>query len=117
MNLLTLSELQSKLGNLKSDILKHPKANQRIRKSLLNLLEECTAAGKYIIEPVERTSLQWIAREIGDIIFRGVWLFYCDASNPSISVSHRALSCNQSFPPESSRNGGRAVGISENLAW
>jgi hypothetical protein len=48
---------------------------------------------------------------------KGVWLFHCDASNPSIPVSHRALSCNQSFPPESSRNGGRAVGISENLAW
>jgi hypothetical protein len=47
----------------------------------------------------------------------GVWLFCHDASNPGCSVSYLALSYNQDFPPETICSGGRALGISENLAW
>jgi hypothetical protein len=46
-----------------------------------------------------------------------VWLFCHDASNPGCSVSYLALSYNQDFPPETICSGGRALGISENLAW
>jgi len=48
---------------------------------------------------------------------RRVWLFCHDASNPGCSVSYLALSSNQDFPPEMICSGGRALGISENLAW
>ncbi|MDE5089156.1 MAG: tetratricopeptide repeat protein, partial [Trichodesmium sp. St16_bin2-tuft] len=44
--------------------------DQKNIEMLSGLLSKCIDAGQYITEPGERANLQWIAREIGDTIFR-----------------------------------------------
>jgi hypothetical protein len=94
MTLPTLSELQAKWDIQKSEILKHPKANQKSRKALKPLLAECIDAGKYIADPIDRANLQWIAREIGDAIF---WIT-SEYPNTAISPTEPSLSAEPSAP-------------------
>src|SRR5881628_3714429 len=49
--------------------------------------------------------------------FVGVRLFCYDASNPGFPVSCPVMPGNEHFPPAIRCSGGRAFGISENLAW
>ena len=73
MNLYTLQELQIEWDKLRDDIQKESETefnDQKNIEMLSGLLSKCIDAGQYITEPGERANLQWIAREIGDTIFR-----------------------------------------------
>jgi tetratricopeptide (TPR) repeat protein len=73
MNLYTLQELQIEWDKLRNDIQKESEAefnDQKNIEMLSGLLSKCIDAGQYITEPGKRANLQWIAREIGDTIFR-----------------------------------------------
>ncbi|MCL2928621.1 MAG: tetratricopeptide repeat protein [Trichodesmium sp. MAG_R01] len=73
MNLYTLQELQIEWDKLRDDIQKESETefnDQKNIEMLSGLLSKCIDAGQYIAEPGERANLQWIAREIGDTIFR-----------------------------------------------
>ena len=72
MTLPTLHKLKEKWDTLRSNVLKQPEKSRRSRKTRIALkqfLEECIEAGKYISNSIDRADLQWIARQVGDVVF------------------------------------------------
>jgi hypothetical protein len=80
-----LSELQGKWDALQSK-------GDFAENDLKQLLAECIHAGKFISDPVDRANLQWIARKIGDAIFRVAKEYPSTAILPVESTQQQAIS-------------------------
>ncbi|MGB3754109.1 MAG: tetratricopeptide repeat protein, partial [Parerythrobacter sp.] len=80
----TFLEIQKDWNRLQSS-LTHSKIDKQTQKQLRQFLHQCVEAGKYSPEPIDRANLQWIAREVGDMLFQATYTYPNTVIRPFLS--------------------------------
>lgn len=65
----TIRRLQDDWEDLQSRLAEQPELSSNDQDDLKQLLDRCIAAGKNISDAIDRESLKWLTREIGDTLF------------------------------------------------
>ncbi len=62
-------ELRSRWAALRQEVAERSRVGKKLKGRLDHLLQECVEAGRYTKGVAHRESLQWLARDIADVIF------------------------------------------------